>query len=259
MASHPFVDGPLKLAVWHLFNSDLPACRALLAEYVAESPDDPLGYALAAALPFYDFVAEKMRMQYGNSLRKMVLGKGVALPPQFRQELGHNLQRAQTLARASLKSNPNDANATFALCLAEGVERDAMALVFKRWMVSFRHAQDAAWHARRLLVLDAGAYDAYFVIGFSEHLIQVLPAFVRPFAKIPGIVGETGRAIGFLEAAASGGHYFQVFARQLLFTMYSDEGREPDALRMLRDLRNDFPGNGNYRAEWLRRGPALEG
>jgi hypothetical protein len=254
MISDPFCDGPLRLAVRHLFNGDLKTSQSLLAQYVCEAPGDPLGYSLSAAVPFYNFVGDTMRLQYGNSLRGIILGKGIRFPPGLRQNLGYHLQCAQRHARLDLAANPNDTNAAFALCVAEGVERDVMALVFKKWMVSFRHAQDAALHARRLLGLNPAAYDAYFVIGFSEHLIQEIPAIFRPFTKIPGIVGETSRAIAFLEAAASGGHYFQEFARQMLFTLYTEEGREHEALTILSQLVTDFPGNGGYRAEWARRG-----
>jgi hypothetical protein len=142
--------------------------------------------------------------------------------------------------------------ALFAMCVAEGVLRDIMALVFKRWRTSFTHAQTATLHARQLLGLNANAYDAYFVIGFSEHLIQKIPATFRLFTKIPGIVGENGRAIRFLEAAERGGCYFREFARQTLLIVYSEEGRQQDVLRTLEALTREFPGNEVYRAEWLK-------
>jgi hypothetical protein len=253
MPTNPFREGPLREAVHRLFDGKSDASQALLQEYTEANPNDPLGYSLSAALPFYNLVAMRLRSQHGNSLRRTILGESIVLTDAMRQFLGKNLQGAHALAESRLGSDPRDQNATFALCVAEGVDRDVMALAFKRWTDSFGHAQKAALHARRLLELNPNAWDAYFAIGFSEHVIQEIPAMFRPFTKIPGIVGENGRAIQFLEAAARGGHYFREFARQLLLTVYTEEGRHSDATRILKGLAEDFPGNAVYRAEWGRR------
>lgn len=252
MTLDPSGNGTLRRAVWLLFNGDIPATQALLREHVTANPEDPLGYSLSAALPFYNLVAGQLRSHYGNSVGGMVLGESLKLPPGMRQILGGNLQRAQTQAKEALSIDPRDENALFALCVADGVNRDVMALVFKRWVTSFSHAQTAAKRARQLLDLNPGAYDAYFVIGFSEHLIQKIPAIFRPFTKIPGIVGQNSRAIQFLEAAARDGYYFREFARQMLLAIYTEEGRHQDMLQTLSALATDFPGNTIYQSEWLK-------
>ncbi|MBV8550239.1 MAG: hypothetical protein JOY54_02985 [Acidobacteriaceae bacterium] len=252
MTSDASCEGPLRLAVRHLFNSDLSASQRLLKEYVAAKPQDPLGYSLSAAVPFYNLVANQLSTHYANSIRSMISGGRIGVPPAMLLELGNNLQRSKTQAQLDLSSNPKDENAAFALCVAAGVERDIAALAFKRWMVSFQHAKTATLRARHLLALNPEAYDAYFVIGFSEHLIQEIPMIFRPFAKIPGIVGQTSRAIQFLEAAATGGQYFREFARQTLLTVYSEAGRQDDVSRILYGLTKEFPGNDRYRAEWTK-------
>jgi len=252
MASDQFPNGPLRAAVQHLFNDEVQASRALLREYMVRAPLDPLGYSLSAALVFYHFIAGRLQSQYGNSIRHMILGQGIGMNAGLKNELGIHLHRAQALAQIDLASNPKNQNATFALCVVEGVNRDIMALVFKRWLLSFRHAQAATLCARQLLGLNPEAYDAYFVIGLSEYLIQEIPAIFRPFTKIPGIVGQTGRAIQFLDAAARRGDYFREFARQMLVTVYTENGREPDALQMLSELTRDFPNNRAYQAEWAK-------
>ena len=252
MASDQFPNGPLRSAVQYLFNDDVQTSRTLLGEYVVAAPQDPLGYSLSAALCFYHLVAGRLQTHHGNSIRHMILGQGIGLTPDLKQELGSCLHRAQALAQADLAANSQDQNAIFALCVAEGVNRDIMALVFKRWSPSFRHAQAATLRARQLLHLNPNAYDAYFVIGFSEYMIQEIPAIFRPFAKIPGIVGQTGRAIEFLDAAVRGGDYLREFARQMLVTVYAENGRERDALQVLGELTRDFPNNRAYQAEWTR-------
>ena len=130
-----------------------------------------------------------------------------------------------------------------------GVERDACVLVYKRWMRALKHAQEASLQARRLLEADARAYDAYYVIGLSEYVLAQVPGWVRPFAKIPGVVGDRRRGVQFLEAAARDDCYFRDFARQMLLGIYVEMNRVKDAVQMAEGLVKDFPCNAGYRAE----------
>lgn len=248
MAADPFQPGPLRDAVQHLFNGDFGLSQSILKEHMAERPLDPLGYSLAAAAPFYHFIGMRFRSEHGNSFQSLITGSAIEMPEAMQHDLVRLLRRARELAC----SNQTDQNSVFALCVAEGVYRDLLALVLRRWQTSLRHAQQATLQARRLLSLNPAAYDAYFVIGFSEHMLVKIPAVFKPFTTIPGIVGHTGRAIQFLEAAAHSGWYFREFARQMLVTVYIEERRTRDALRILTGLTEDFPGNAGYRKEWDR-------
>lgn len=248
MRPDPFQDGPLRSAIRDLFNSELEASQAVLKGYVAASPRDPLGYSLSAAVPFYHFVGSRLRPHGGGSVQDMILGKGIGIPANIHQ-VGAALQQARRLAEVDLQADPRDQNALLALCIVEGIERDALVLLYRRWMASLKHAQGASLQARRLLEVNAKAYDAYYVIGLSEYVVAQIPAIIRPFAKIPGVVGQKSRALQFLEAAARGGWYLQDFARQMLVSIYLEERRPQDALRVLEGLAKDFVGNAGYRAE----------
>ena|SRR5580704_4318516 len=247
MAADPFQPGPLLEAVHHLFNGDFALSQTILQEQVAARPLDPLGYSLSAAAPFYHFVGNQFRSNHGSSIQSMIMGKGMAMPEAMRQDLARLLQHARQLAGKS-----EDQNSALALCVAEGVYRDLTALVFRRWNTSLDHAKLANLHAQRLLKLNPSAYDAYFVIGFSEQMLAQIPMVFKPFTKIPGIVGHTGRAIQFLEAAAASGWFFRDFARQMLVTVYKSERRPQDALRIMSGLVEDFPGNALFRKEWTK-------
>jgi hypothetical protein len=231
-----------------MFNANLPASQALLKGYVATSPRDPLGYSLSAAVPFYSFVGGRLLPHGGGSVQEMILGKGIGLPADLRQ-LGEWLRLARRLADIHLEADPRDQNALLALCIVEGIERDALVLLYKRWMASLKHAQAASLQARRLLEVNPEAYDAYYVIGLSEYVIAQIPALLRPFARIPGIVGQKSRAMQFLEAVATSGFYLQDFARQMLVSIYLEERRPLDARRWLEALSRDFTGNAGFRTE----------
>jgi hypothetical protein len=244
----PFEDGPRRQAVRLLFSGHLPECEAMLAAYVQEFPKDPLGHTLRAGLPFYHHVAGKIRWQQAGA-SGLASSNGIPLPPALQDTISASLKEAQALAQADLARRPNDQNAVLALAIGESVSRDVMAVVFKKWATSLKHAQQAHIQARRLLELNPQAHDAYFVFGFSENLLSKVPSIFRPFAKIPGAVGKRDRAILFLEAAASGGFYYREFARQMLISLYLEDKRPQDALKAVTSLANDFPNNGSFQAE----------
>jgi hypothetical protein len=248
MKPDPFQDGPLRSALREMFNANLEASQLMLKGYVAASPRDPLGYSLSAAVPFYNFVGGRLRPHGGGSVQDMIVGKGIGVPSD-NQQIRDTLRHARRLAEVDLDADPRDQNALLALCLVESVERDALVLSYKRWMAGLKHAQGAGLQARRLLEVNPQAYDAYYVIGLSEYVIAQIPAIIRPFAKIPGVVGQKSRAIQFLEAAARSGFYLQDFARQMLVSIFLEERRPQDAVRLLEGLAKDFAGNAGYRAE----------
>jgi hypothetical protein len=248
MKPDPFHDGPLLTALREMFNGQVDSSKSLLKGYTAATPRDPLGFCLSAAVSFYSFVGGSLRPHGGGSMTDMIVGKGMAEPPDFPQ-VRDALKQARRLAEIDLQADPRDQNALLSLCVVEGIERDALVLLYKRWMASLKHAQGAGLQARRLLEANPQAYDAYYVIGLSEYVIAQVPALIRPFAKIPGVIGQKSRAMQFLEAVARGGCYFQDFARQMLVSIYLEERRPSDAVRLLEGLAKDFSGNTSYRAE----------
>lgn len=238
----------LREAVTELFRSNLAASQAILRDYVGGHPRDPLGFSLTAAVPFYHAVGSGLGSQSGG-FQKALISKPLTLPPGVADEIGAALKKASVLAKVDLEANPRDENALLALCVSEGVWRDAQALVFRRWTTSMEHARVASEKARALLAANPRAYDAYFVIGFSEHMVAHIPRVFRPFTKIPGIVGQSQRAIQFLAAAGDSGEYLRDFARQMLAVVYTEEGRVAEAVGVLEGLVTDFPEHVGYRAE----------
>lgn len=244
----PFREGPLREALRALFNSDLASSQAMLKGYVAATPRDPLGYSLSAAVPFYHFVGSRLRPHGAASVQEMIVGKGIGVPAGI-HEIAADLKTARRLSGIDLETDPRDQNAFLTKCIVECVERDVLVLVYRKWMAGLKHAQAASIEARRLLEVNADAYDAYYVIGLSEYVLSQIPGILRTFTKIPGVVGQKSRAIQFLEAAARKGCYLQDFARQMLVSIYLEEHRPQDAVHVLEGLVQDFAGNAGFRAE----------
>ncbi len=242
--SAPFPEGPLRQAVRHLFNSDLASSQSVLGAYLREAPNDPLAHALMAAVTFYHYVSIRIPERETRSIVGVLLGPGIVMPQAMQKEIGSTLRRAQTLA-----TELGDPSTVLALCIVEGVNRDGLALVSKRWSASLAHAERAHKLARRLLEREPSAHDAYFVFGSTEYLISRVPTPVRAFTHIPGVSGDKKKAIGFCEIAAASGWYFQDFARRTLVNLYTEEGRLRDAVQLIGQLVTEFPGNPMLRAD----------
>ena len=247
----PFVEGPLRDAVRHLINADPEAGCAVLDCYLGEFPDDPLAHALHAAVRFYHDVSLRIPRRDTQSIVGVLLGPGIAMPRALQREVGKDLQLARTLAAKTLATHAGDPGALLALCVVEGVNRDGLALVSKRWSASIEHAERAHFIARRLLEHEPLAHDAHFVFGSTEYLVSRVPAPVRPFVHIPGVTGDRKKAIGYCQIAAQSGLYFREFARRTLVNLYVEEGRLPEAVSLLGGLVDEFPGNPMLRADWV--------
>jgi hypothetical protein len=247
----PFADGPLREAMRHLFNSDPESGCAALAGYLDEFPDDPLAHALHGAVRFYHDVSLHISRRDTKSIVGVLLGPGIAMPRALQKEIGSDLRRARTLAAKLLATHAGDAGALLALCVVEGVNRDGLALVSKRWSASIEHAQRAYCFARRLLEHEPLAYDAHFVFGSTEYLVSRIPAPVRPFVDIPGVTGDRRKAIGYCQIAAKSGLYFRELASRALVNLYLEDDRPAEALSLLGELADEFPGNRTLRADWI--------
>lgn len=248
MKPDPFRDGPLLWTLRYMFNDQFEEGRAALKDYLAMAPLDPLAHGLSAAVLLYHHAGSKFATGRGHSIFHAMTSAGIEMPANI-GEIEGSIQESRRLARIDLEADRTDQNALLALCMAEGTARDSAALLYRRWVSSLDYARAAGASARRLLEVNAGAYDAYYVIGISEYVLSRLPGIVGMFATIPGIVGDMTRAVQFLEATAAQGYYLRDFARQALVSIHMEHRRAKDAVRVLEGLTRDFPGNSGYRAE----------
>src|SRR5262249_9702428 len=144
---------------------------------------------------------------------------------------------------AALKVNPNDKDALFAMCVAQGVSTDYMAFVEKKQISSLGNAKKSNQYAQRLLKLDPKFYDAYLTAGVSEYMLGSLPFFVRWFVKFDNVDGNKQKGIDRLEMVSREGHFFKPFAKILLGIIALREKRPRDAQQILAELSRNFPSN----------------
>ena len=242
------IDGALN----SLYNFDFPATHVTLNSYIAAHPAEPLPYAFRGAAYLFveldrlgalesefltddDRLVEKVRRLPDPAIRKLFL---------------QAMDDAQKRAEAVLKSQPNDRDALFAMCVVSGVSTDYMALVEKRQIASLSPARRANAYAQRLLKLDPKFYDAYLTAGFSEYMIGSLPFFIRWFIHFDNVAGDKQAGVRHLELVAREGRYLAPLAKVFLGIIDLREKKPQQARELLAELVRDYPRNPLYRKEW---------
>lgn len=243
-------------ALHSMYNFDFVTAHQTLDALVQVHPEDPLPYAFRASAYLFSELdrLQILEAEFLTDDEKIVEKKKQKLDPDptVRERFLKALNDAMTRGDAALRRDANDKNALFAMCIAQGVNTDYIALVEKRQMSSLSPAKRSNNYAQRLLKLDPKFYDAYLTAGFTEYLVGSLPFFVKWFVKFDNVSGSKERGIRNLELTASDGHYFKPFAKILLGICALREKRPLDAQKFLAALARDFPRNPLFRKELVK-------
>jgi hypothetical protein len=238
-------------AVQQMYNFDFPASHGILNQFIAAHPEDPLAYAFrAAAYLFYEM--DRLGILESEFLvdDKRIVAKKKLLPdPGVRALFFKALDDTASRAEATLRANPDDRSALFAMCISQGVATDYMALIEKRQFSSLSPARRSNNYAQRLLKLDPKFYDAYLTTGFSEYMVGSLPFIIRWFVHFDNVSGSKERGAENLRLVAREGHYFKPFAKILLGIINLREKKPQEAQKFLADLAHDYPDNPLFRRE----------
>ena len=158
-------------------------------------------------------------------------------------------KRAQDLAQRRLKTNPDDANALFAMSLALGMESDYASLIDKRQLDSLKKIGEADVYSRKLLVVAPDAADAYLGLGTANYVIGSLSGLTRLFLGLAGIHGDKKLGLQQIAIAADHGHYLRPFAKILLAMVALREKKPEVARAQLNELVAEFPENPLFASE----------
>ncbi len=245
---------PLDQALHELYDFDFAAAQMTLDRLIAANPRDPLPYGFrASAYLFYEL--DRLGVLEGEffSNDDWAYDKHRKTPDQaVRVKLLQALSDTQAKGEAALKADPSDKSALFALCIAQGVTADYMALIEKHQFGSLSPTKRSNTYAQQLLKLDPKYYDAYVTAGFSEYVLGSLPFFVRWFVHWDGVTGSKEIGKQHLETAARDGHYLKAFARILLAIAAVREKRTADAQKIMADLSRDYPRNPLFKKELVK-------
>jgi hypothetical protein len=251
-ASASGAEPTIEAALQRMYDFDFPASHEILDRYIAAHPQDPLPYAFrASAYLFYELdrlgILESEFLIDDNKIAEKK--KKLDPDPDNRAKFVRAVGDAESRVDAALKINPDDRQALFAMCIAQGVTTDYMAFVEKKQISSLSVAKRSNTYAQRLLKLDPKYYDAYLTAGITEYMLGSLPFFVRWFVKFDNVDGSKQKGVDRLQLVAREGHYFKPFSKILLSIIALREKRPHDAQQFLVELTRDYPQNRLFRKE----------
>jgi len=246
-------------AGFHLLYQLKPAeARAQFQSWQKSHPEDPLGSASEAATYLFEECYRQGVLTSEFFLDdEHFLGEIPLKPDEARRTafVGAT-QRAQDLARLRLKTNPQDANALFAMTISTGMQADYASLIDKHQLGSLKMIREADKYAKQLLAVAPDAADAYLTLGAANYIIGSMPVHKRLFLVFKGIHSNKKEGIRQLEIAAAHGHYLRPFAKILLALAALREKKTEVARTQLMELVAEFPENPLFSSELAKIGDA---
>jgi hypothetical protein len=228
-----------------LYNLDFAGAQKEFQTWQRQHPENAVGPAAeGAGLLFSEFdrmgILEGQFFADDSSFKE----KEKVMPdPQVRDRLDAVLGRSEELARRRLASNPQDADALFAMTLVYGLKADYAALIEKRNLASLRSSREASTWAQKLLAVQPENSDAYLATGVHNYIIGSLAAPWRWVLRLGGYSGDKQKGMADVERAAQRGRYLAPFGRILLAIAYVRDKDAPRARDILVGLSRDFPHN----------------
>ena len=163
--------------------------------------------------------------------------------------LTNSLNTAIALSEDTLRKDPDNANALYALSVAHGLRANYFFLVEKAWMESLREATAARKTDQKLIEVDPGATDGRLILALNQYVVGSLPFHLRILAFLGGFHGDKEGGIQQLELVAKNGVMNRYDAQVLLAAIYRREHRPDQAIPLLQQLAKTFSRNYLFRFE----------
>jgi tetratricopeptide (TPR) repeat protein len=175
----------------------------------------------------------------------------------FKQELA----RAIELAEAKIKREPKSVEAHYDVGAAYALQASYVATVEGRVLGAMRMAKRAFDAQEYVLANDSRRVEAGLVAGTYRYMVASLSAPVRWMAYVAGFGGGKERGIALVESATRAAET-SIDAKVALILIYNRERRYLDAMRITRELQQEFPKNRLFMLEEgscaIRAGRAVE-
>src|SRR5260370_17005612 len=122
---------PIDQAFDSMYNSDFSAAQRTLNGYIAEQPEDPLGYCVRAAAYLFGELDRLLILdgEFFADDKRIAEKKKLRADPNIRNLFYQAVADAEARAKRQLAANPNDRNALFALCISSAVVSDYLSLL----------------------------------------------------------------------------------------------------------------------------------
>jgi tetratricopeptide (TPR) repeat protein len=244
----------------HAYNLDRDDAIATLKRAAAADAEDPGVYRALASVTWLDILFKRGVVTVDDYIGHLT-SKGtlpVDEPPAALAAAFHeNAAKALAIAERQVEAHPNSAGAHYNLGSAVALQATYSATAEGQVLGGLRAARRAYNEHERVLELDPKRKDASFIVGTYRYIVSQLPLPLRWVAYIVGFGGGKERGLQMIEEAAAYPSDTQADAKFELILLYNREERYADALRVLAEMRRQFPRN---RLLWLEAGAtALRG
>ena len=125
-------------------------------------------------------------------------------------------------------------------------------MLLKKHYDALKHLKEANANAELLLADHPDAYDVYVAPGVAYYVIGSLSGSARFILWFGGVHGDKALGMSKVEKTAQNGNYLKPFAQVLLALSARREKKNELALKNLKELTEEFPGNTVYESEYAK-------
>jgi tetratricopeptide (TPR) repeat protein len=226
------------------YNLDHAEAMAAFQRAIEADPESPAGHRLLAAAAWTVLLFEQGAITVDDFLGEA--RRDYRRSP-VRADLARvarsSLDRAIAIAEQQLKERPDDPAAHYHAGAAYSFRAAYTATVEGRLFASLGAARRAYGEHERLLTRDPSRKDAGLIVGMYRYTVASLSTPLRLGAFLAGFGGGRERGLRMVEEAARYPSEVQRNAQMVLILLYNRAARYDDALRVIRDLQQQFPRN----------------
>lgn len=243
-APAPDLTALLNQAFRFAYNLDETEALDAARRAVAMAPNDPAAHRALASILWLDILFKRGAVVTDNYLNSSLKEQqSLPKPPadleaEFKLELG----KAIELSESRTQREPRNLQARYDLGTAYALQASYTATVEGSILSGMRLAKRAYDAQEYVLSRDPKKVEAGLIVGTYRYLISTLSMPMRFMAYVVGFGGGKEKGIALVEAA-SRVIDTHVDAKVALLLMYNREGRYADAVRMARELEQEFPKN----------------
>ncbi len=245
------IASPIQQGWDHFYNLEYDQAIAAFERVIAVSPAAPENYNyLAQAILYkelYRLGALESELLTGNNY--FLRNEKIQPDPQQNARFLAALEKGRRLAEERLASNPNDADALYALGSSYGLRTNYDFSIQKAWRAAANDISLARKYHARVLQLAPGNYDAMLIQGVYDYAMGSLPWHVRLVSYLVGRSGDKSRGIRTIQLVSERGKLNRVDAEVLLLVIYRRERQPQKAIALLNPLIRAYPRNYLFRME----------
>jgi hypothetical protein len=234
-----------------MYNLRFDAAHKTFQAYEEAHPDDPMGpVSDAAAYLFFEFEQlHVLRSEFFATNSSFLSRKPLQADPQVKKEFEAALARGKALSDAMLKKQPGAETALLADVVRVALHADYLALIEKENWQALTEIKQARGEADELIKKYPDCYDAYLAGGVENYLLSQKAAPVRVFLRWTGAQTDKDQGVKDLRIVAEKGRYLKPYAKILLAIAALRDDKRPEAVRLLKELAAQFPGNALFQEE----------